>query len=192
VSAAPRQEVPPAVLAARSRAEIVVTAEAVERAVDRTAVRLALRLRSANPLVLVVMHGGLPYAAELLKRLSFPLEVDYVHVSRYRGATSGGAVRWHHRPDRALTGRTVLLVDDIFDRGQTLAALRAWAEDAGAGSVVTTVLVDKQIDAPRPLSIDHAALTCPDRYLFGCGMDFRGYWRNLPAIYALPRDLESD
>lgn len=183
-------EVPPAVLAARRRAELLVSAEAVQKAMDRLAVRLALDLDGANPLVLTVMHGGLPYAGEILKRLSFPLELGYVHVSRYRGATSGGSLRWHHQPEYDLSGRTVLFVDDVLDQGETLAALCAWAEQAGARRVLTTVLVDKQLDTPRPVSVGYAALTCPNRYLFGCGMDYRGYWRNLPAIYALPPDLE--
>lgn len=184
-------EVPPPVLAARSRAELLVSAEDVQQAVDRVAVRLALSLHAANPLVLVVMHGGLPYAGEILKRLSFPLELGYVHVSRYRGATSGGSLHWHHHPDYDLAGRTILFVDDVLDQGETLAALCAWAGQGDARRVVTTVLVDKQVATPRPLAADYAALTCPDRYLFGCGMDYRGYWRNLPAIYALPQDLES-
>ena len=184
-------EVPASVLAARSRAEVLVSAEDVQQAVDRVAVRLALALCRANPLVLVVMHGGLPYAGELLKRLSFPLELGYLHVSRYRGATSGGTLRWHHEPAYDLAGRTVLLVDDVFDQGETLAALCAWARQAGARRVLTTVLVDKQVGVPRRLDVDYAALVCPDRYLFGCGMDYRGYWRNLTGIYALPPDLES-
>ena len=85
----------------------------------------------------------------------------------------------------------LLLVDDVFDRGETLAAIVAWAEQAGAGRVLTSVLVDKQVEEPRPLRVDFAALSCPDRYLFGCGMDYQGYWRNLPAIYVLPEALES-
>lgn len=184
-------EVPSAALAARSRAEMLVSAEDVQRAVDRVAVRVALTLHADNPLVLVVMHGGLPYAGELLKRLSFPLELGYVHVSRYRGATSGSSLRWHSQPEYDLAGRAVLLVDDVFDQGETLSALCAWAGRAGARRVLTTVLVDKQVGMQRPLTVDYTALTCPDRYLFGCGMDFLGYWRNLPAIYALPPDLES-
>jgi hypoxanthine phosphoribosyltransferase len=187
----PETQVPPAVLAARRRAEVLVSAEEVQRAIDRVAVRLALALHGTNPLVLVVMHGGLPYAGEILKRLSCPLELGYVHVSRYRGATRGGSLRWHHQPDYDLRQRTVLLLDDVLDQGETLAALCRWAEQGGAGRVLTTVLVDKQVEMPRSSTVDYAALTCPDRYLFGCGMDFRGYWRNLPAIYALPPDLES-
>ena len=184
-------DVSPAVMAARRRAEVLVDAAEVQRAIDRVSVRLSLAVSADNPLLLVVMNGGLPYGAELLKRLSFPLQLGYVQVARYGTATRGGALSWLNQPDYELTGRTVLLVDDVFDRGETLAAIVAWAEQAGAGRVLTSVLVDKQVDEPRPLRIDFPALSCPDRYLFGCGMDFQGYWRNLPAIYALPEELES-
>lgn len=183
--------VPAAVMAARRRAVVLVDAAEVQRAIDRVSVRLSLAVAADNPLVLVVMNGGLPYGAELLKRFSFPLQLGYVHVARYGTATRGGALSWLNQPDYVLTGRTVLLLDDVFDRGETLAAIVAWAEQEGAGRVLTSVLVDKQVDKPRPLHVDFSALSCPDRYLFGCGMDFRGYWRNLPAIYALPEELES-
>jgi hypoxanthine phosphoribosyltransferase len=179
-------EVPPDVLAARARAELLVDGEAVQQAVDRLAVRITLRLHDANPWLLAVMHGGLPLAGWLMARVDFPLELGYLHVSRYRDATSGGELRWHALADYALAGRTVLLVDDVLDRGETLAALVRWARAAGARDVLTAVLVDKAVTLARPLAADFVALRCPDRFLFGCGMDYRGYWRNLSGIHALP------
>jgi hypoxanthine phosphoribosyltransferase len=183
--------VPPAVRRARREAELVVAPADVQRAIDQVAVRIALTLQDRNPLVLAVLHGGLPYAAELLKRFGFPLEVGYLHVGRYGGATHGGELRWHAQPDYGFAGRTVLVVDDILDRGETLAAIVEWVREAGAANVVTTVLVEKEIGASRPIAADFSALRCPDRYLFGCGMDYQGYWRNLPGIYALPKPMES-
>ncbi|MEN9808116.1 MAG: hypothetical protein RL756_2636, partial [Pseudomonadota bacterium] len=117
-------------------------------------------------------------------------ELGYLHVGRYGSATQGGELVWHATPSYALEGRTVLIVDDILDRGDTLTALTAWAARSGAAEVLATVLVDKQVSVSRSFSTRFAALRCPDRYLFGCGMDFRGYWRNLPEIWALPRDFE--
>jgi hypoxanthine phosphoribosyltransferase len=178
------------VLAARRRAECLVTADEVTQAVDRLSVRLSLDYHDRDPLLLAVMHGALPFAGWLLARLDFPLEIGYLHVARYGDATRGGELEWRARPDYDLASRHVLILDDVLDRGTTLAAVAAWAADAGAGHVATAVLVDKAIEAPRVLAADYVALHCPDRYLFGCGMDYRGYWRNLPAIYALPRELE--
>jgi len=184
---------PPAdVLGARARAEEIVSAQRVQFAIDQTAIRLTVALSDTNPLLLCVLQGGLPYTGELLKRLPFALELSYVHAGRYGNATSGSELIWYARPTIALRGRHVVLVDDIFDRGQTLTALVDWSLAEGAASVVTTVLVEKLLAVPRsaPLAVDFPALRCPDRYLFGCGMDYRGYWRNLPSIYALPRDME--
>jgi hypoxanthine phosphoribosyltransferase len=183
---------PRAVLGARDRAEEMVSADAVQFAIDQTAVRLTVALHDANPMLLCVLHGGLNYTGELLKRLAFPLELSYVHVGRYGHATSGQTLNWFAKPTIELAGRHVLLIDDIFDQGMTLSALVDWALAEGAARVTTTVLVDKLLDAGRDgaISVDYPALQCPDRYLFGCGMDFRGYWRNLPAIFALPRDME--
>ena len=182
--------VPADVLAARARGEILVGEEAVSAALDRLSVHLTLRLEDANPLLLTVMNGGLPFAGSLLGRLAFPLEIGYVHVGRYRDALRGGELVWHAEPGHELTDRTVVFLDDVLDEGKTLAALTAWAIEGGAREALTCVLVDKDIGRSRPLTADFVALTCPDRYLFGCGMDYRGYWRNLPAIYALPEALE--
>lgn len=186
----PRDRLPAHIEHARARAEVLVDTDAVRRAIDRVSIRVSLDLQAANPLLLVVMHGGLPFAGELIRRLAFPLEYGYLHVGRYGTATRGGELRWHAQPSYDLTGRTVLLVDDVLDRGTTLAALREWARAGGAGQVLTAVLVDKRSTGARTEQADYAALVCPDRYLFGCGMDYQGYWRNLPAIYALPDDLE--
>ena len=183
-------DVPEYALSAWRRAEPVVDADTVTRAIDRTAVRLTLALRAANPLVLCVMNGALVYGGRLLVRLHFPLELGYVHVARYGDYTRGGSLAWVSRPRQSLAGRQVLLVDDVLDDGDTLDTVRRWASEEGAARVWTTVLVRKQTPRNEAIDIDFTALHCPDRYLIGCGMDYRGYWRNLPAVYALPEDLE--
>jgi hypoxanthine phosphoribosyltransferase len=174
------------IIAAREAAECLFDAAAVERAVDQLAVRLTLRLHDAHPIVMCVMNGGMILTAELLLRLQFPLEVSYVHATRYRDATQGAVLEWRAAPAADVTGRTVLLVDDVLDEGHTLAAVDARLRESGAANVVTAVLVDKQIGRPRPVRVDDAALQCPDRFLFGHGMDYRGHWRNVAGIYALP------
>ena len=183
-------DAPAAVLEARRRAETVVDAAAVTRAIDRAAVRVTLALKDANPLVLCVMNGGLVYCGRLLARLHFPLEIAHVHLARYGHDTRGGPLRWIARPGHDLTGRQLLVVDDVVDDGDTLNAVRDWALGENAARVWTTVLVRKRSRRNQAVPVDFTGLECPDRYLFGCGMDYRGYWRNLPAIHALPEDLE--
>jgi hypoxanthine phosphoribosyltransferase len=185
-------EPPPAVLAARQRADLLVSEAEVRAAIDRLSVQLSLAVRAANPWLLAVMHGALPFAGALAMGLNFPLQLGYLHVERYRQATRGGGLAWHSQPDYDLGDRTVVLVDDVLDRGETLIELVRWAQAAGAREVLTAVLVDKEVGVERLVRADFAALKCPDRFLFGWGMDYRGYLRNLPAIYALPADLEAD
>ena len=169
--------------------ECLYDAEAVRFAIDRVAVRIALDLADARPVVVCVMNGGLPFTAALLARFAFPLEVDYVHAKRYREAApgelpSGADLCIRVAPAHGLAGRNVLLVDDVLDEGATLEALQAVVEERRASSVRTAVLVDKAV-AGRTFAADYAALAAPDRYLVGWGMDYNGWYRNLQAIYAL-------
>ncbi len=171
---------------ARQSAACLYTAAEVTAAIDRLAVRLTVALAEADPLLICVLNGGLPFTGALMQRLQFPLTLSYVHVGRYGDATAGGELTWHAEPQADLTDRHVLLVDDILDEGVTLAALQAWCLEQGASAVSTAVLLEKGEGGRATF----AALPCPDRYVFGWGMDFEGYWRNLPAIYALDESLE--
>ncbi len=184
--ASPTSSVSADILAARDAAECLFDAADVERAIDQLAVRLAVRLDGSHPIVMCVMHGGVILTAELLLRLHFPLELAYVHATRYRDSTRGAALAWQASPSVAVTARTVLLIDDVLDEGHTLAAVVERLRASGAANVLTAVLVDKDIQRPRPVRVDEAALKCPNRFLFGHGMDYRGHWRNLAGIYALP------
>lgn len=175
-------------LAARERAELLVPYADVVKAIDQVSVRLTLACAESNPLLLCVMQGGLAFAGALQQRLHFPLECDYLQVSRYGVGTSGNELQWRVEPQARLANRCVVLVDDVLDEGVTLAELQRWAQAQGASEVLSAVLVDKQIAAPRTTSADFVALQCPDRFLLGWGMDLAGYWRNLDGIYALPED----
>ena len=181
--------VPAEVLQALREADPVADRDTVEAAIDRVAVQLAVEFADAYPVLMCIMNGGLVMTARLLERFDFALQLDYVQVSRYRDGTSGGELTWRVEPALPLAGRTVLVIDDIFDQGWTMRGVVAKISSLGAAQVLSVVLVDKQVAHPRPMEVDYAALTAPDRYLFGCGMDYRGHWRNLPAIYALPTSL---
>ena len=181
---------PEEVLAARLKSDLLVDAQSVAAAIDRVSIRLTSALAEVNPLLTCVLHGGLMFTGMLMQRLHFPAELSYVHVGRYRDDTRGGELVWHAGPTVDCSNRHVVLVDDILDEGVTLAALVKWFSDHGAAAVSTAVLVDKRISAAKPIHADYVALSLEDRYLFGCGMDFKGYWRNLPAIYALEESKE--
>ncbi len=166
-------------------AELLCAPEQVEAALDRLATAVTARMGGCNPLVLVVMNGAFIPGALVLSRLRFPLQVGYLHATRYRGGTRGGAIDWIAPPRPAVAGRTVLVIDDIFDEGDTLKAILDEVRRQGAAAVYSAVLVDKRHDRKAPgLHVDFIGLEVPDRYVFGCGMDYKEYWRQLPAIYA--------
>jgi hypoxanthine phosphoribosyltransferase len=173
-------------LAARRNARRIASAREIARALERMAEEITADLAGADPVVLAVMHGGAFAAIELCRRLRFPYELDFVHVTRYARGTRGGEIEWRVRPSAELARRTVLVVDDVLDRGYTLRALGAELEKVGVARQRTAVLVVKRVANPRARpKVDYRGVEVEDVYLFGCGMDYRGYWRGLPALYAL-------
>lgn len=173
-------------LAVLHEAQLLHDAAAVEEAVQRMAGEITARLGERRPIVLCVMIGGLVPAGWLLPRLDFPLEVDYCHATRYRGATSGGELTWLVRPTLELAGRDVLIIDDILDEGHTLAQIIGACKEQGASAVYTATLLNKRHDRRfNALQADFIGLEVDDRYVFGAGMDYKGWFRNLPGIYAV-------
>jgi len=172
---------------ALAEADLLVAGEDVTTAIERLAGEIAAQLAATNPVALCIMNGGLIFAGQLLTRLAFPLEVDYCHATRYGQATIGAGLDWIVRPRLELRGRTVLLLDDILDEGVTLAAIADHCRQQGAARVLIAVLVDKRHD--RKVSpgfrADFTGIDTEDRFLFGYGLDYKGYWRNAAGIYAV-------
>ena len=174
-----------------ARAECLHDPAAVDAALDTLAQGLSGALADRRPLLLGVMTGAMVPLGRLLGRLHFPLEVDYIHATRYHKTTTGRELVWLARPQTPLRDRHVVLVDDILDEGHTFRGLLAACQEEGAASVHTAVLADKPNPGRVPgLEADFAGLTVPERYVFGVGMDYKGYLRNLNAIYAAHRDDE--
>lgn len=157
----------------------------VEAAISRMAEAITATLEDKNPLVLTVMSGGLIPAGILLPQLEFPLHIDYIHASRYRGNTSGGELHWRVEPRFDVAGRCVLLVDDILDEGLTLQAIIQWCREQGASEVYSAVLVEKLHERNVGVVADFVGLKVEDRYLFGYGMDYKEGLRNAPGIFAV-------
>ncbi len=172
-------------LAVLQQAELIHSSATVQAAVAAVAGRIKARLAAANPVLLCVMSGAVPFAGQLMTQLDFPLDFDYLHASRYGTHTSGhDKLTWRSGPWIDLEGRTVLVVDDILDEGVTLAAICNRLTQMGAAEVLTALLAEKETGRAKPIEADFVGLTVPDRFVFGFGMDICGAWRNLPAIYA--------
>lgn len=166
-------------------AEPIVSELEAAEAVRRVADEIAAALSDTHPLVLSVMGGAVIFTGQLLPLLGFPLEFDYLHVTRYGDTTTGGELSWIVSPRAAIAGRTVLVVDDVLDEGITLAAVKRRLLDQGAKDCRIAVFADKDLGREKPVKADFIGVHLPNRYVFGFGMDVKGAWRNLPAVYAV-------
>jgi hypoxanthine phosphoribosyltransferase len=163
----------------------IASAAEVQAAVNRVAAEISARLSQSYPLVLVVMGGAVIFAGQILPLLRFPIDFDYIHASRYGAATRGAEVDWRVKPPASVRGRAVLVLDDILDGGQTMDAIRARLLELGAASFHCAVLVEKRLARAKPIRADFVGLEIEDRFVFGYGMDAKGFWRNLPEIRAM-------
>jgi hypoxanthine phosphoribosyltransferase len=168
----------------QATADLLYSEQEVEAALDKMAQEINTELADRNPLFLCVMNGGMVTAGKLMTRLQIPLTLDAINASRYQNRTSGGHIEWILKPGTPLKNRTILLVDDILDEGITLQAICQYCLEQGAESVFTAVLIDKILDHEKPIKADFIGLKIENRYLFGYGMDYKGYLRNAAGIYA--------
>lgn len=148
------------------------------------AAAIVRELAHKDPLLVCVLTGGVVPFGKLLPRLQFPFQIDYVHATRYGHRLRGEGLEWISGPHKDPRGRVVLLVDDILDEGATLAAIEARYRRDGAAAVYKAVLVVKDRARTHDVQVEFPGLHVPDRYVFGYGMDYKGYLRNAPGIYA--------
>lgn len=179
------------------QADLIHDASAIHHALDKLAQDISAAVADdvfqEQPVIVIsVMNGGMVLAGHLLPRFMFPLHVDFIHATRYRNQTSGGELEWKVPPHQDIKDRTVILIDDILDEGYTLDAIIAYCKQQGAAKVVSAVLVEKIHNRRKPgARCDFIGLSVPDRYVFGFGMDYKGYHRNVNGIYAVAdKDLK--
>lgn len=168
-----------------NRAELIYPSQSLNLAIERLSKEISNVLSEQFPLVLSVMGGAIVFTGQLLPLLNFPLDFDYVHASRYNHAFQGSTLHWKIAPSEQVSGRVVLVLDDVLDEGHTMAAIRQRVLAMGATQFYCAVLADKAIGKEKPIKADFVGITLPNRFVFGFGMDIKGIWRNLPAIYAV-------
>ncbi|HLQ86776.1 MAG TPA: hypoxanthine-guanine phosphoribosyltransferase [Salinisphaeraceae bacterium] len=167
-------------------ADVLIDEQQLDAGYDRMAAQISAQFRGLNPVMICIMTGGLYTTAELTKRLDFPFELDYLHVTRYAGDIRGGDLVWKVSPSIDLGGRHVLVIDDILDEGATLGATIDAIHAQQPASVRTAMLLQKMHDRlVAELEADFLGFEIPDRYVFGAGLDYKGYLRQFPAVYAI-------
>ena len=168
-----------------ANADLIFNKQDVKTAAKDMADKIRLDLGDKTPLVLCVMNGGLIPSGLLLEHLDFLMEIDYIHATRYQEKTSGGMLNWRVEPSKSLQDRHVLIIDDILDEGITLKEIVQYCHNKGVASVRAAVLCIKNHGQQHAIDADYVGLELPNRYVFGCGMDYKGYFRNLFEIYAV-------
>lgn len=166
-------------------ADCLFEQQQVEAAISKMGEQITTTLGDKNPLLLCVLTGAIVPTGQLLTHLDFPLELDYIHATRYSGKTTGGELHWIALPRNSLQGRVVLVVDDILDEGHTLAEILKYCHAEGASEVYSAALVEKLHERKQDVKADFIGLEVEDRYVFGYGMDYKDYLRNAPGIYAV-------
>lgn len=174
-------------------ADCIASRSEVIQAIDDLAEQVRADYHDKNPIVLCLMNGGLYLTAELTQRLEFPLRLDYIHATRYRGGVTGKDLQWLKMPSFNLANEHVLIVDDVYDGGITLKEVEGKLLEQNPLSLNSLVLVNKLHQRkPVGFSVRYVGMELEDRYLLGCGMDYYGHWRHLPQIYALNNDLDTE
>lgn len=169
--------------------ECLISSIEVAAAYERLAAQLNLHYAGLNPIVMVVMNGGLIPAGQLLTHLTFFHRMHYIHATRYRDNTGSDDLVWKFKPDVNITGEHILLIDDIFDEGITLKAVVDELKKESPASIDCCVLLNKLHDRKvEDFDVDFVGLDVEDRYVYGCGMDFHGYLRHMPGIYAIKEE----
>ena len=178
-----------------AEAELIYSTKQIQQAIELLAEKINKKLENISEpvIILPIMNGGLIISGHLITKLNFPVELDYIHATRYRNKISGSELQWKVKPQNSLKDRTLLVIDDIYDEGHTLQAVLNFCEFEEAAQVYSAVLVEKNHPRPKALlKTDFVGMSVEDRYVFGFGMDYKGYHRNLNAIYAVSESELND
>lgn len=173
------------------KARLIYNKTKVAEAIEQMANKINHDMNKKYPLLLCVVNGGIYVTGQLLAKINIPLELDYIHASRYNNEISGKNITWRATPSTVIDGRNIIVVDDVLDQGITLKEIENWCLSKGAKSVYHVVLFDKT-GCRAASGIDQAnctGLQAPNEYLFGCGLDVKGYYRNLPELYYAPKNI---
>ncbi|HIW17818.1 hypoxanthine phosphoribosyltransferase [Faecalicoccus acidiformans] len=145
--------------------------------------------RGQVPVIVGLLKGSVPFMAELIKRFTFPCEIDFMSVSSYDGTESIGDVRIDKDMDLSCKGREVLIVEDIVDTGRTLREVKKLLKRKGAADVKVVSLLDKPERRVVEIEADYIGFRVPDEFVVGYGLDYNQKYRNLPYIGVLKPEV---
>ena len=167
----------------QEKPQVLVSRKEIETAVKRLAAEITLDYKDKNPVILGILKGSFIFLSDLVRKLDFPLEVEFVRCSSYgSGRESSGSIKTVRGMRLDVKGRHVLVCEDIVDTGNTVSFLLDYLKKKKTASFKLCALVDKPSRRQTPVNIDYTGLTVPDKFLVGYGLDCAEKYRNLPDI----------
>ena len=174
----------------QENATCLYTQEQVEEAIEKVAKQMNEKFKDEFPVLLCVMKGAVVFMGQLITKLNFPLQIDYIHATRFRGEMTGGDLLWITKPTMDLKDRTVIVIEDILDSGLTLASIMDYCNQQKAKEVYNAVLIDK--DCPREQEgvkeADFTGIHVENKFIIGYGLDYKDCYRNIPGIYVVNQE----
>ena len=168
-----------------SNSSLIYSNEEINSAIEDLANNCNSKFINQKITVLPVMKGALIFAGQLVSKLNFCCELDYIHASRYSNNEAQSKLDWKYQPNIDLIkDKVILVLDDILDEGITLNNIKKKLLEMGAKEVLIGVLFDKKINKQKPIKVDFIGLEVPNSYVYGFGLDFKGIGRNIPHLYA--------
>lgn len=162
---------------------VLYSREMLDTRMDELAAELTRDFKDQRPVVVTVLTGAVLFAVDMMERLDFKLSLDFINVSSYYGGThSTGTVKLVQDLNTDITGRPVIVMEDIVDTGRTLKYLIQVLKDRGAKSVAVCSLLDKPEGRKVAVEADYVGFTVPNEFLVGYGLDYEGFYRNLPYV----------
>ena len=165
--------------------KVSIPEEEILKQVDRVAAEINRDLAGKNPLFLAVLNGSFMFASDLMKRITIPCEISFVKLASYQGVTSTGRVRDVIGINENLTGRTIVIVEDIIESGTTMQHMLETLGTYSPESVQIATLLVKPEKLKVDLDIKYAAMNIPNDFIVGYGLDYDGFGRNYKDIYTV-------
>lgn len=165
--------------------ETSITEDEIKKRVKAVARQISEDMQGRNPLLLAVLNGSFIFAADLMREMDIPCEISFVKLASYQGTTSTGKVKEVIGINEDLTGRTVIIVEDIVETGQTIQRMKETLGTRNPESVHVGTLLLKPDRLELPLDIEYAAFTIDNDFVVGYGLDYNGQGRQLKNIYKL-------
>jgi hypoxanthine phosphoribosyltransferase len=162
-----------------------ITAEVIHKNVERLAEQLTADVKKSFPLFVVVLNGSFIFAADLVKLLKFPCEITFVKLASYHGTSSTGQVSELIGLTENIEGRTIIVIEDIIDTGNTLEKLHHLLKDKKAREIRIATLLFKPEAYKKTLPVDYVGIEIKNEFVVGYGLDYNGLGRNLRDIYIL-------